>query len=61
VAIVGFDDTELAAALDLTTVWQPLEESGRMGFRYLREGIDAPSVTPRHVTLGVQLVVRETV
>ncbi|HEU4422876.1 MAG TPA: LacI family DNA-binding transcriptional regulator [Pilimelia sp.] len=60
VAIVGFDQTELSEALDLTTVWQPLEESGRLGFRQLREAIGGAPVTPRHVTLGVRLVARST-
>jgi len=60
VAIVGFDQTELSEALDITTVWQPLEESGRLGFRHLREAIGGVATAPRHVTLGVQLVVRET-
>ena len=39
-AVVGFDDGDLAEALDLTTIRQPLEESGRLGFRHLREAID---------------------
>jgi DNA-binding LacI/PurR family transcriptional regulator len=59
-AIVGFDQTEVSEALGLTTVWQPLEESGRLGFRQLREAIGGAPVTPRRVTLGVQLVVRGT-
>lgn len=35
-AVVGFDDGELAQALDLTTVQQPLEETGRLGLDQLR-------------------------
>jgi DNA-binding LacI/PurR family transcriptional regulator len=59
-AIVGFDDGELAEALDITTLRQPLEESGRLGYRHLREAIDGRSGSARHVTLGVELVVRAT-
>jgi DNA-binding LacI/PurR family transcriptional regulator len=59
-AVVGFDDGELADALDITTVRQPLEESGRLGFRHLREAIDGRTAPPRHVTLAVELVVRGT-
>jgi LacI family transcriptional regulator len=60
VAIVGFDDSELAQALAITTARQPLEESGRLGFRQLREAISGTHGAPRHVTLGVELVVRAT-
>ncbi len=59
-AVVGFDDGELAEALDVTTVRQPLEESGRLGFRHLREAINGQRGLARHVTLGVELVVRGT-
>ncbi len=57
-AIVGFDDGELAQALNITTVRQPLEESGRLGFRHLREAMNGQQGLARHVTLGVDLVVR---
>jgi LacI family transcriptional regulator len=57
-AVVGFDDGELAQALDITTVRQPLEESGRLGFRHLREAMNDQQGLARHVTLGVNLVVR---
>jgi DNA-binding LacI/PurR family transcriptional regulator len=60
IAVVGFDDGELAEALDITTVRQPLEESGRLGFRHLREGINGRTGSARHVTLGVELIVRAT-
>lgn len=59
-AIVGFDDGELAEALDITTIRQPLEESGRLGYRHLREAINGRTGTARHVTLGVELIVRAT-
>jgi LacI family transcriptional regulator, repressor for deo operon, udp, cdd, tsx, nupC, and nupG len=59
-AVVGFDDGELAEALDVTTVRQPLEESGRLGFRHLREAINGQHGLARHVRLGVELVVRAT-
>jgi DNA-binding LacI/PurR family transcriptional regulator len=59
-AVVGFDDGELAEALDITTVRQPLEESGRLGYRHLRETLNGGHGPARHVTLGVELVVRAT-
>ena len=39
--------TEISEALDITTVWQPLEESGRLGFRQLREAIGGVATAPR--------------
>jgi DNA-binding LacI/PurR family transcriptional regulator len=60
VAVAGFDDGELAQAFAITTVRQPLEESGRLGFRQLREAISGAHGAARHVTLGVELVVRAT-
>jgi LacI family transcriptional regulator len=59
-AIIGFDDSELSQALEITTVAQPLEESGRLGLRQLHEAIAGASLTPRHVTLPVRLLVRST-
>ncbi|HEX8860945.1 MAG TPA: LacI family DNA-binding transcriptional regulator [Actinomycetes bacterium] len=58
-AVVGFDG-ELAEALDVTTVRQPLEESGRLGFRHLREAISGQQGLAQRVTLAVKLVVRAT-
>jgi LacI family transcriptional regulator len=59
VAIVGFDDGELAEALDLTTVCQPLEESGRAAMERLLQQLDKPGLV-REVVLGLQLVLRGT-
>jgi DNA-binding LacI/PurR family transcriptional regulator len=49
-SVIGFDDIELAAAIGLTTVRQPLRESGRAGARLLLaalngEGLEAGAVT----------------
>jgi DNA-binding LacI/PurR family transcriptional regulator len=60
VVIVGFDDSDLSLTLEITTVRQPLEESGRLGFRQLREALGGVQGTPRQVTLGVELIVRAT-
>lgn len=59
-AIAGFDDGELAEALDITTARQPLEESGQLAFRHLLEAITGRQGSARHVTLAVDLVVRST-
>lgn len=59
VALVGFDDGELAEALDLTTVHQPLEESGQAAMERLLQQLDR-SGTAREVVLGLELVLRGT-
>jgi DNA-binding LacI/PurR family transcriptional regulator len=57
VAVVGFDDGPLAEALDLTTVRQPLEESGRTAMELLLRRLERPGAV-REVALGLSLVVR---
>ena len=59
VAVVGFDDGDLAEALDLTTVRQPLEESGRAAMERLLQQLDKPT-TVREVALRLELVLRGT-
>ncbi len=59
IAVVGFDDGELAQALDLTTVRQPLEESGRAAMERLIQQLDQPG-TIREVALQLELVQRGT-
>ncbi|GAA2381692.1 LacI family DNA-binding transcriptional regulator [Nonomuraea africana] len=58
-AVVGFDDGDLAEALDLTTVRQPLEESGRTAMELLLRRLDQPG-SVREVALGVRLIPRGT-
>ncbi|MFC4537013.1 LacI family DNA-binding transcriptional regulator [Sphaerisporangium dianthi] len=58
-AVVGFDDSELAEALDLTTVRQPLEESGHAAMELLIQRLDHPG-TAREVALRLQLIPRGT-
>lgn len=41
IAVVGYDDGPLAQALDLTTVRQPLIETGRAGAEFLLEAISS--------------------
>jgi DNA-binding LacI/PurR family transcriptional regulator len=59
VAVVGFDDGVLAEALDLTTVRQPLEESGRAAMERLLQQLDKPT-TVREVALRLELILRGT-
>jgi len=59
-AVVGFDDSELAEHLDLTTVRQPLEESGEVAIRTLLGHLADPSASLQRTTLGLSVVERST-
>ncbi|QPP05035.1 LacI family transcriptional regulator [Streptomyces bathyalis] len=57
-AVAGFDDTELAQALDLTTVRQPLEDSGRAAAELLMQRMGGAPSAVREITLRLELVGR---
>lgn len=59
-AVIGYDDTETARALSLTTVSQPLAHSGNEGLRLLREQMRAPSDALSSTALRPHLVHRQT-
>ena len=59
VAVMGFDDVEVAAALGLTTVRQPLRAMGRRGAELLLGEIAGDRAVVREVA-PVELVVRRT-
>jgi DNA-binding LacI/PurR family transcriptional regulator len=60
VAVVGFDDTPMAAlpTYDLTSVRQPLEQMVAMALRVLFDRIEGSSTAPEHVILGARLIER---
>ncbi|NNG36726.1 LacI family DNA-binding transcriptional regulator [Nakamurella aerolata] len=61
VAVAGYDGSELADALGLTTMRQPLGETGYTASRLLREAIDTDGDAPvRHVMLVPELIQGET-
>ena len=59
-AVVGFDDSDVAMALGLTTVRQPFEESGRAGIRALLDQMTNAGAPSRHTMLRLSLVQRAT-
>src|SRR3954462_9956679 len=62
-SVVGFDDIEVAAYVGLTTVRQPLFESGRLGAELLLEMISGgvqDNADRKTEELAVELVVRAT-
>jgi DNA-binding LacI/PurR family transcriptional regulator len=59
-AVIGFDDVEVADYVGLTTVRQPLEESGRVAVELLLSRLANPSRPVQHVRLPLTIVQRET-
>lgn len=60
VAIVGFDDIDIADYIGLTTIRQHLEESGRVAVDLLLSRLADPSRAAQDVWLPLSLVQRET-
>jgi LacI family transcriptional regulator len=60
VAVVGYDDLELAEALGLTTVRLPFEESGAAAAEILAAHLEEPDRSVRQVVLRLSLVQRES-
>ena len=59
VAVVGFDDSELARTLDLTSLHVPFEEAGEAAARLLSEQIGGER-TPRRIQLESTVVRRRS-
>jgi len=60
-AILGFDNIDLADYVGLTTVDQHLDESGRVAVELLISRIADPSRPVQHIQLPLQIVERDTV
>ncbi|MCS7062077.1 MAG: LacI family DNA-binding transcriptional regulator [Anaerolineae bacterium] len=60
VAVVGFDDLGLAVSArpPLTTIRQPVHQSGSLAVETLIDLIDHPEHKPRHLVLPTELIVR---
>jgi len=59
-AIVGFDDIDVAEHVDLTTICQHLDESGRLAAEILLSHIGESNRPLRHINLPLKLVERMT-
>jgi DNA-binding LacI/PurR family transcriptional regulator len=59
-AVIGFDDLDMAEYADLTTISQHLDESGRLAVEILLTQIESPSRPPIHVKLPLTLIERQT-
>jgi LacI family transcriptional regulator len=60
VAVAGYDGSDLAEALELTSVGQPFAETGRIGAGLLLDLLDATSRPVQQVRLNPTLVIRAT-
>lgn len=59
-SVIGFDDIEIAEYLNLTTIRQPLAESGQRGTGLLLQLMDDPGLATTCEELPIGLVVRQT-
>ena len=60
-AVIGFDDLDLAGYLGLTTVSQQLDESGRTAVELLQDELANLGRSIRQIKLPLRLIERETV
>ena len=60
VAVVGFDDVDAADMMNLTTISQHLDESGRIAAKALLEKIHNPNHADKQIDLKLTLVERKT-
>jgi len=60
-AVIGFDDLDVAELVGLTTIRQHLDESGRVAAELLLTRLEDPSRAIQHITLPLKIIERETV
>ncbi len=59
-AIIGFDDLDMAEYAELTTIRQHLDESGRLAVEILLSRIAEPDRPMQHIHLPLMLIERQT-
>jgi LacI family transcriptional regulator len=62
ISVIGFDDIPLASYFDppLTTLRQPMQESGKQAARLLVESIQNPDGPPKQVAIQARLIERDS-
>jgi DNA-binding LacI/PurR family transcriptional regulator len=60
IAIVSFDDIELASHAQLTTMRQPMYTMGTMALERLMKRMKAPDAKPELTTFMPELIIRES-
>jgi DNA-binding LacI/PurR family transcriptional regulator len=59
-AVLGFDDLDVADYVGLSTIHQPLDESGRLAVEILLARLKDPERPLRHIRLPLKLIERQT-
>jgi DNA-binding LacI/PurR family transcriptional regulator len=59
-AVLGFDDLDVADYVGLSTIHQPLDESGRLAVEILLSRLKDPERPLRHVRLPLKIIERQT-
>jgi DNA-binding LacI/PurR family transcriptional regulator len=59
-AVIGFDDIDMAEYADLTTICQHLDESGKLAVEILLAQIKSSSQLPRYVKIPLNIIERKT-
>lgn len=59
-AVLGFDDLDIADYVGLSTIRQPLDESGRLAVEILLSRLNDPARPVRHVRLPLMIIERQT-
>jgi LacI family transcriptional regulator len=59
-AVIGYDDIDLAPFFGLTTIRQPMTELGQQGVTLLLQQLSEHDEPPHELTLPVELIVRTT-
>jgi DNA-binding LacI/PurR family transcriptional regulator len=59
-AVIGFDDLDMAEYADLTTICQHLDESGSLAVEIALAQIESSSKLPRHVKIPLNIIERKT-
>jgi DNA-binding LacI/PurR family transcriptional regulator len=60
ISVIGYDDIQVAEYLGLSTIRQPLYESGLRGVEMLLQELQGHSPAPLHASLPLTLVQRRT-
>jgi DNA-binding LacI/PurR family transcriptional regulator len=60
-SVIGFDDLDMADYVGLTTIRQPLDDSGRIAAELLLSRLADPDRPVQHVRLPLTIIERETV
>jgi LacI family transcriptional regulator, galactose operon repressor len=59
-AVIGFDDLDMAEYADLTTICQHLDESGRLAVEILNAQMESSFQLPRRVKIPLNIIERKT-